>query len=212
MAATPTDNSAATRFKRRFLTRLTAVLVGGMFLDGYILGIIGTVIGAISAELKFSPLWEGLIVASSLLGILVGSPVGGWLGDKFGRKPLSMIDMGIFFVGSVLQFFVHEPWQLFLVRLLMGIAVGVEYSVGWPLMSEFALARMRGQKSKLPKHRRPGGQGLPSPPSLRRLLPSLPLSWRTRSMRPCAPPSLPGNWQAGPRCGSGTWPRWWAPT
>ena len=142
-ASTATEASAA--FKRRFLTRLTAVLIGGMFLDGYILGIIGTVIGTITTELSFTPLWEGLIVASSLLGILVGSPIGGMLGDRFGRKPLFMIDMGIFVLGSVLQFFVHEPWQLFLVRLLMGIAVGVEYSVGWPLMSEFAPARMRGR-------------------------------------------------------------------
>ena len=141
----PTDSPSDVAFKRRFLTRLTAVLVGGMFLDGYILGIIGTVIGTISSELSFTPLWEGLIVASSLIGILVGSPVGGWLGDKFGRKPLFMIDMGIFVVGSALQFFIHEPWQLFLVRLLMGIAVGVEYSVGWPLMSEFAPARLRGR-------------------------------------------------------------------
>lgn len=140
-----TDDAPTAAFKRRFLTKLTAVLVGGMFLDGYILGIIGTVIGAITIELSFTPLWEGLIVASSLLGILVGSPVGGWLGDKFGRKPLFMIDMGIFVLASVLQFFVHEPWQLFLVRLLMGVAVGVEYSVGWPLMSEFSPARLRGR-------------------------------------------------------------------
>lgn len=131
--------------KRRFLIRLTAVLIGGMFLDGYILGIIGTVIGAISAELQFTPLWEGLIVASSLLGILIGSPLGGWLGDKFGRKPLFMVDMGLFLIGSALQFVIDSPWQLFLVRLLMGIAVGVEYSVGWPLMAEFAPARLRGR-------------------------------------------------------------------
>ena len=31
--------------KQRFLVRLTTVIVGGMFLDGYILGIVGTVIG-----------------------------------------------------------------------------------------------------------------------------------------------------------------------
>jgi MFS transporter, putative metabolite transport protein len=143
--ATDDDSTTTTTFKRRFLIRLTAVLIGGMFLDGYILGIIGTVISTISTELSFTPLWEGLIVASTLIGILVGSPIGGWLGDKFGRKPLFMIDMGIFVVGSALQFVIQEPWQLFAVRLLMGIAIGVEYSVGWPMMSEFAPARMRGR-------------------------------------------------------------------
>lgn len=131
--------------KRRFLIRFVAVLVGGMFLDGYILGIIGTVIDRVSTDLAFSPLWEGLIVASSLIGILVGSPIGGWLSDKFGRKPLFMVDMGIFVVGSALQFFVDSPTELFLARLLMGVAVGVEYSVGWPMMSEFAPARLRGR-------------------------------------------------------------------
>ncbi|MEX5303540.1 MFS transporter [Kocuria sabuli] len=148
MKNTPTatdDDSTTTTFKRRFLIRLTAVLIGGMFLDGYILGIIGTVISTISTELSFTPLWEGLIVASTLIGILVGAPIGGWLGDKFGRKPLFMIDMGIFVLASALQFFIQEPWQLFAVRLLMGIAIGVEYSVGWPLMSEFAPARLRGR-------------------------------------------------------------------
>jgi putative MFS transporter len=127
------------------MTRLVAVLIGGMFLDGFILGIMGTVISPISAELNFSELWEGLIAASALLGILIGSPLGGWLADKFGRKPLFMADMALFCVGSVLQFFVDSAWQLFLVRLLMGIAIGVEYSVGWPLMSEFAPARLRGR-------------------------------------------------------------------
>ena len=58
--------------KRRFLIRLAAVLVGGMFIDGYILGIIGTVIGTIGTDLEISPLYEGLIAASALLGIFIG--------------------------------------------------------------------------------------------------------------------------------------------
>lgn len=45
MAATPTDNPAATRFRRRFPTRLTAVLVGGMFLDAGL-----TLVGAILSQ------------------------------------------------------------------------------------------------------------------------------------------------------------------
>jgi putative MFS transporter len=143
--ATTAGTPPGLAFRRRFLVRLTAVLIGGMFLDGYILGIIGTVIGPISSELGLTPLWSGLIVASTLLGILFGSPVGGLLSDRFGRRPLFLVDMGIFVVASALQFPVSEPWELFAVRLLMGIAVGIEYSVGWPLMSEFAPARMRGR-------------------------------------------------------------------
>lgn len=120
-------------------------MIGGMLLDGYIMGIIGTVILDIGEELSFTPVEDGLIVAASLVGILVGSPIGGWLSDKFGRKPLFMIDMALFVVASVMQFFVHDFAFLFIIRLIMGIAIGVEYSVGWPLMSEFSPAKLRGR-------------------------------------------------------------------
>ena len=45
-----------------------------------------------------------------------------------------------------MQFFVDSPGLLLLVvRLLMGVAIGAEYSVGWPMMSEFAPAHLRGR-------------------------------------------------------------------
>jgi putative MFS transporter len=137
------ESSAA--FKRRFMIRLIAVLIGGMLLDGYILGVIGPVTGPMADELGLSTLWEGLIAAGALFGILIGSPLGGWACDKFGRKPLFMIDMALFVIASAMQFFVDEAWQLFVVRLLMGVAIGAEYSVGWPLLAEFAPARLRGR-------------------------------------------------------------------
>ncbi|MFC9556393.1 MFS transporter [Rhodococcus sp. NPDC056960] len=131
--------------KQRFLVKLTGVIAGGMFIDGYILGIVGPVIGAITVDLDLSLAVEGLIGASALIGIFFGGPLGGWLADKLGRKPLFAIDLAVFILGSVLQFFVDSAWQLFVVRLLMGIAIGADYSVGWPLLAEFAPHRRRGK-------------------------------------------------------------------
>ena len=54
----PEDTSAA--FKRRFMRRLIGVLIGGMFLDGYILGIIGPVTSDMTKDLGLSDLWVGL--------------------------------------------------------------------------------------------------------------------------------------------------------
>lgn len=137
-------HSSAT-FPRRFMRRMVFVLAGGMFLDGYILGIFGPVTRSMTTDLNLSTLWEGLIAAGPLFGILVGSPLGGWAGDKFGRKPLFLIDMCLFVAASAAQFFVNSPELLFAVRFAMGVAIGAEYSVGWPLMSEFAPARLRGR-------------------------------------------------------------------
>ncbi|WP_221179299.1 MFS transporter [Streptomyces botrytidirepellens] len=135
--------------KRRFMIKLTGLTVGGMFIDGYILGIIGTAIAAATAELNMSLFWEGLTGASALIGIFIGGPLGGWLADKLGRKPTFTLDLALFLVGSILQFFVDSTWQLFGVRLLMGIAIGADYSVSWPLLAEFAPARLRGRLMSL---------------------------------------------------------------
>ncbi|WP_199179578.1 MFS transporter [Mycolicibacterium goodii] len=131
--------------KRRFMIRMIAVLIGGMFLDGYVLGIVGPVAGTMADDLRISAAWEGLIAAGALLGILIGSPLGGWAADKWGRKPLFTFDIALFVVASSLQFFIDSPVWLLVVRVMMGVAIGIEYSVGWPLMSEFSPAHLRGR-------------------------------------------------------------------
>ncbi|MFW0795904.1 MFS transporter [Gordonia sp. CPCC 205515] len=131
--------------KRRFLIRLTGVVSGGMFLDGYILGIIGTVIGAIQTDLSMSVFAEGAVASAALIGIFIGGPLGGWLTDKLGRKLLFSLDLILFAAASFVQFFVDSPTELFIIRLLMGIAIGADYSIGWPLQAEFSPRRLRGR-------------------------------------------------------------------
>ncbi len=131
--------------KRRFLIRMVTVLIGGMVLDGYVLGIIGPVSGTMAEDLQLTAVWQGLIAAAALIGILIGSPIGGWAADKFGRKPIFMFDIGLFAIASGMQFFIDSPVLLVVVRLLMGIAIGTEYAVGWPLMAEFSPTHLRGR-------------------------------------------------------------------
>lgn len=131
--------------KRRFLVRMVTVLIGGMVLDGYVLGIIGPVSGRMAEDLQLTAFWQGLIAAAALIGILIGAPIGGWAADKWGRKPIFMFDIGLFAVASGMQFFVDSPILLIVVRLLMGIAIGTEYAVGWPLMAEFSPTHLRGR-------------------------------------------------------------------
>ncbi|MEV8132519.1 MFS transporter [Pseudarthrobacter oxydans] len=131
--------------KRRFLIRMVTVLIGGMVLDGYVLGIIGPVSGTMAADLQLTAVWQGMIAAAALVGILIGSPIGGWASDKFGRKPIFMFDIGLFAIASGMQFFIDSPVWLVVVRLLMGIAIGTEYAVGWPLMAEFSPTHLRGR-------------------------------------------------------------------
>ena len=142
---TPVYEQTSDAFKKRFTWRLIIVLVGGMLLDGYILGVIGPVTPALTAELGLNKTQVGVVAAAALLGILIGSPVGGWAADKWGRKPLFMIDISLFVVASIMQFFTGSFEALLVVRFMMGVAIGAEYSVGWPMMVEFAATHLRGR-------------------------------------------------------------------
>ena len=141
--------ATSSAFKRRFMIRLVAVFIGGMFLDGYILGIIGPVAGSMRSDLQLDALSLGMIAAGPLVGIFVGSPLAGWATDKFGRKPMFLVDMGLFLVASTAQFFITSGdgavIQLAAIRFVMGVAIGGEYSIGGPLLSEFSPPKLRGR-------------------------------------------------------------------
>ncbi|HJP69858.1 MAG TPA: MFS transporter [Sphingomicrobium sp.] len=131
--------------REKFIRKLTVLISGGMFIDGFILGGVGIVMPAITNDLHLSSTWQGLIGASALIGIFFGGPLGGYLADRFGRKPMFTIDLAVFLIGSVAQFFVSQAPQLMAIRLVMGVAIGADYAIGWPLLAEFSSARIRGK-------------------------------------------------------------------
>ncbi|WDZ52142.1 MFS transporter [Acinetobacter vivianii] len=130
---------------RRFMVKLAWLMAGGMFIDGFVLGYLGSLMPSITADLQLSMTWQGLIGAASLIGIFFGAPVGGYFSDRFGRKPMFMLDLFIFLICSIGQFFASDPYTLFIARFFMGVAIGIEYAVGWPMLAEFAPARIRGK-------------------------------------------------------------------
>src|SRR5262249_40754067 len=130
---------------RPFHYRMSAFVGGGQFIDGYILGVIAIVFVLMPASFGITPLWKGLVGASALIGLFVGGITFGWITDLIGRKRLYTVDLVVFIAGSIAQFFVQTPWQLFVVRLVMGIAIGADYAVGPSYLSEFVPRRVRGR-------------------------------------------------------------------
>jgi putative MFS transporter len=144
------DTAEQSPTARRFLRRMTLTTAWGEGLDGYDLGVLSVVLPLLSIELGVSPIWAGLIGASSLIGIFFGAPIVGYLTDRFGRRLLFLIDIAAFVVLNILQGVVTKPWQLFVVRLLIGVAIGAEYAIGAAMLAEFAPSRGRGRRlSKL---------------------------------------------------------------
>lgn len=127
-----------------FHKRAAVYTTGGMFCDGYILGIIGIALAILAPQMNLGPIWEGLIGSSALIGIFVGSLIFGWITDLIGRQKAYVIDLIVFIVGSILQLFVADPAELFVLRLIMGIAIGADYAIGASLLSEFLPKKERG--------------------------------------------------------------------
>lgn len=128
-----------------FHRRLTLFSSGGPFLDGYILSIIGIALVQINDAWTMGTAWNGLIGASALIGVFIGGLVFGNITDRIGRKLMYTIDLSAIILLSVAQFFVQAPWQLFLLRLLLGIAVGADYPIATALVAEFAPAKWRAR-------------------------------------------------------------------
>ncbi|MGN8049024.1 MFS transporter [Curtobacterium sp. 22159] len=132
--------------RRGFLRRMTFACAWGEGLDGFDLGLISVTLPAITTALGLDPVLAGLIGASSLIGIFIGAPLAGWLTDRFGRRRVFTVDVIAFIVLGLLQAVVADGWQLFAVRVLLGIAIGAEYAIGAAMLAEFAPSNDRGRR------------------------------------------------------------------
>src|SRR5919112_2488973 len=128
-----------------FHLRVVAYTTGGYFVDGYILGMIGIALALLAPQLGLGAVWTGLIGASALAGIFIGGLIFGWVTDRVGRQTMYVADLIVFVTASVLQFFVEGPLALFVLRLIMGIAIGADYAIGSALLSEFLPRKQRGR-------------------------------------------------------------------
>ncbi len=129
-----------------FLRRVAVATGLGEALDGYDLGVISVVLPMIASELGLSSLTAGLIGASTLIGIFVGAPIVGYLTDRFGRRRLFTLDVLAFVILGPMQLVVTSAWQLLVVRLLLGVAIGAEYAIGAVMMAELSPAKGRGRR------------------------------------------------------------------
>ncbi|MGC4009145.1 MAG: MFS transporter [Pseudomonas sp.] len=128
----------------RFHIKIAGLTFGAHFTDGYILGLIGIAFTLINPQMALTPFWQGLIGSSALLGLFFGSLFFGWISDHLGRQKIFLISFVLITIASVMQFYVETAMQLFLCRVLIGIGLGGDFSVGHAMLAEFSPRKHRG--------------------------------------------------------------------
>ena len=105
-------------------------------------------------------------VAEGVFLTLAARPIGafcfGWLGERFGRRPVLMADIILFSLFEFASGFAPSLASLLILRFLFGIAMGGEWGLGASLVMESIPPKMRGPVSGVLQSGYPSGYLLAS--------------------------------------------------
>jgi MFS transporter, SP family, arabinose:H+ symporter len=129
--------------KRVFFWSLTSALAG--FLFGFDTVVISGAEKTIQTLWGLSPTLHGIAMGSALYGTVVGSLIGGWPADRFGRKATLLWIGVLYFVGAVGSGLATNVSAFILARVIGGLGIGISTVVAPLYISEIAPPKYRGR-------------------------------------------------------------------
>jgi len=128
---------------RIFFWSLTSALAG--FLFGFDTVVISGAEKTIQSLWGLSPGLHGIAMASALYGTVVGSLLGGWPADRFGRKATLLWIGVLYLVGAVGSALAPNVTVFIIARVIGGLGIGISTVVAPMYISEIAPPRYRGR-------------------------------------------------------------------
>lgn len=132
------------RFHWMIVVGLGAVWI----LDGLevtMIGAVGPRLTEADSGLGLSAAGIGRAAAIYVLGSCLGALFFGQLTDRYGRKRLFLITLGVYIAATTATAFAWTPWFFFLCRFLTGTGIGGEYAAINSAIDELIPARVRGR-------------------------------------------------------------------
>lgn len=128
-----------------FHYRILFLVGAGMFLDAFDVYLQGPVLADLVRTKWSTPSDNATFISATFVGLLIGTLVSGWMGDRAGRRTMYQLNLLIFGLASLAAAF--APSFAFLVgcRLLIGVGLGGEIITGYGALSEFVPAHQRGR-------------------------------------------------------------------
>jgi AAHS family 4-hydroxybenzoate transporter-like MFS transporter len=131
---------------QRFLTALAALAV---IFDGFDIQILGFAIPSLMKEWHVARSAFAPVLALGLAGMAAGSPIAGYVGDRFGRRPALIGCVTLFGLATVATAFANSMTVLAVLRFLTGMGAGGALPNASALSAEFAPTRRRPTAVKL---------------------------------------------------------------
>jgi putative MFS transporter len=141
MHLTAIDEAPMSRFHRK----LAVACSGGPLLDGYLLSIIGIALSGIGTDLGIGGTETAMVGVAALVGMFFGGLVIGPVTDRVGRRVMYVIDLAVLLTASVACAFVTSAWQLVVLRLIVGFAIGADYPIATSLLTEWVPKQQRAR-------------------------------------------------------------------
>jgi MFS family permease len=132
----------------RFHWRVVLGLGTVWILDGLEVTIVGSVAARLTepgSGIELSVAGVGTAAAIYVAGACLGALFFGQLTDRFGRKKLFMITLGVYIVFTTVTAFSFAPWFFYLARFFTGAGIGGEYAAINSAIDELIPARVRGR-------------------------------------------------------------------
>lgn len=134
---------AATSPRKDLFLILSISLAGSLY--GYNIGAMSGALLLIKAQMALSHIQASLFVAAFLWGIVLAMLVSGYFTETFGRKPIILFASVVALLASLITLSANDIEQLFIGRLLSGIAGGM-LSLTVPVyLSETLPSSLRGR-------------------------------------------------------------------
>jgi len=128
---------------RIFFWSLTSALAG--FLFGFDTVVISGAEKTIQALWGLSDNLHGIAMASALYGTVVGSLIGGWPADRFGRKATLLWIGVLYLLGAAGSGLAPNVWVFIAARVIGGLGIGISTVVAPMYISEIAPPKHRGR-------------------------------------------------------------------
>lgn len=117
--------------------RVGWLMIASIFIEAWDLYSISFILIFLQKEFHPSALLLGLTAAGTQGGAVVGALAGGWLSDKIGRRTVFLSTMVMFVVFGLAQAFAPNMATLAVIRLLLGVPLGMDIANGYTYIMEF---------------------------------------------------------------------------